>query len=760
MSDYLDPNNEELLHDFFAEAASQVELLESSILALEKDPSDRDAVDELFRAAHTLKGACATVQMDEMTSFTHQIEDALDDIRSASAHVTPALVDLLLASVDIIKTMLACRSDGRRWDGEITAITDGLARESGAEPVEALPGSGSGSRHMDTLDDAAGPVLEVRVEFDESNPMNSVGGIQVYAALKEFGAVLQTEPDFDALYSDDFHPVVTYYLVTDAEPVDVEAGIILPDVTIGITVSRHGAGEPVLPEREVGTDEPVSQDVTAAPSDEQPPAEPADPAVPRKPALQSGAASRPGGTPGGSVLRVDSRRVDELLNLVSEVVINKAAFNQVATDMSAAMTDLAASEQSFRDILRELFDALPEYLERMQQGASARQIKREIGDRFGRLYGHFDQPGNALRRTVAGFRATAANLARMTSELQEGVMRIRMVPISQIFSRFPRLVRDLTRSLDKEVELRIEGEETELDKSVIEDLLDPLIHCVRNSIDHGIESPNVRGEQGKTPAGELLLRASSEGNTIVIEIADDGRGIDVEAVRRKAVDRGIIHPGKALSDLEAFNLVFEPGFSTARQVSSISGRGVGLDVVRKQIEKLNGSVTVSSEAGKGTKFTIRIPLTLAIIQGLMVKVGGHTYAIPITSVIESHRILAADIRRLDNYEVLNVREDVVSLLRLSRIFRIDTAADQQHLYVVVVGSGEKKVGLVVDSLIGEEDVVIRPLRDRYTNVPGIAGANITGDGRVSLIIDVAELLELGLRHERDARRRREAVIGA
>jgi two-component system chemotaxis sensor kinase CheA len=334
-----------------------------------------------------------------------------------------------------------------------------------------------------------------------------------------------------------------------------------------------------------------------------------------------------------------------------------------------------------------------------------------------------------------------------------------MVPISQIFSRFPRLVRDLSKSLKKQVSLEIEGEDTELDKSVIEDLLDPLIHMVRNSIDHGVEPPGDRKRAGKPEAGQVKLKASNEGNMILIEIVDDGKGIDVNSVRQKAVDRGVIHPNKQLSDVEAFNLIFEPGFSTAEKVTDVSGRGVGLDVVKRQIEKLNGNVSVWSEAGKGSRFTIKIPLTLAIIQGLLVRVGPEMYAIPITSVIESHRIRPSDIKLIDNYEVFNVRDDVVSLIRLNRLFRIPTDENKEYYFVVIVGSADKKMGLIVDSLIGEEDVVIKPLRDHFTNAPGIAGANITGDGRVSLIIDVSQLLDLGLRKEREERERRELTIG-
>jgi two-component system chemotaxis sensor kinase CheA len=333
-----------------------------------------------------------------------------------------------------------------------------------------------------------------------------------------------------------------------------------------------------------------------------------------------------------------------------------------------------------------------------------------------------------------------------------------MVPISQIFSRFPRLVRDLSKSLNKKINLVIEGEETELDKSVIEDLLDPIMHSVRNSVDHGIESAEERKASGKNEEGTVILKASNEGNMIVIEIGDDGKGIDVETVKAKAIERGIINPNKVLSDVEAFQLIFEPGFSTAKQITSISGRGVGLDVVRRSIEKLNGSVTVHSEIGKGTKFTIKLPLTLAIIQGLLVRVGEEIYSIPITSVIESLRLKPEEINFIDNYEVINVRNDVISLLRLNRLFGIRTEEKTDYHFIVIVGTAEKKMGFVVDSLIGEEDVVIKPLRDQFTNSPGIAGASILGDGSVSLIIDVSQLLELGQRKEMEQRRIRERIL--
>jgi two-component system chemotaxis sensor kinase CheA len=342
-------------------------------------------------------------------------------------------------------------------------------------------------------------------------------------------------------------------------------------------------------------------------------------------------------------------------------------------------------------------------------------------------------------------------LGRIAGELQEGVMKIRMVPISQIFDRFPRVVRDLQKDLHKKVTLQIEGEETELDKTVIDDLMDPIMHCVRNSVDHGIESPDKRKAAGKDETGTVLLKAANEGNMIIIDVVDDGGGIDVEKVKAKAVQRGLIHPNKVLNDQEAAQLIFMPGFSTAEKITNVSGRGVGLDVVKNMIDKLNGTVNVTTEKGKGSKFSIRLPLTLAIIQGLLVRVGREVYSIPIASVIESVRVKKSEINTIDNYEVLNVRNEVISVLRLSRLFNIKTNEEGEYCFVVIVGSQEKKIGIMVDNLIGEEDVVIKPLRDQFTQSPGIAGASILGDGSVSLIIDVNQLLELGVRQEKEAR---------
>ncbi|MGA2548054.1 MAG: chemotaxis protein CheA [Rectinemataceae bacterium] len=765
MSDYLDPKNKELLKDFFAEAQGQVESLEQNVLALEQEIGNRDAVDEIFRAAHTLKGGAGTVQMTELAEFTHLVEDVLDVLRSGKTAVNEAVIDALLGSIDVIKAMLDARGRGSVYQDDTSVVKATLASFVPAVAIQhAVPKSpvpaeqafsaqgGLSEYELLELREVAGAgrrIFRLKFSFNAENVMKTVSAIHVFALLRDMGTVLKTVPDFEKLREDAFFPVVEYFIAIEGDPEELRRKASIPDVVTDVLIEElAGEGSAAKPSSSVPAISkavpPQSRTVVPAPNGE---------ALPED--AHRDEARRPSQ---GSLLRVDSRRVDKLLNLVSETVINKATFNQISVRFGELSGSFQASQGRFRDGIKDLFDDLPDYLSAIQRGKSAKEIKKEIVEKFGFLYQTFDGFETDLKNDVAKFRSTAQNLGRITGELQEGVMRIRMVPIGQIFSRFPRLVRDLTKSLNKKVNLVIEGEDTELDKSVIEDLLDPLMHSVRNALDHGIESPEERTAAGKGNEGTVLLKASNEGNMIVIEIADDGKGIDVEAVRAKAIEKGLIHPSKVLTDIEAFNLIFDSGFSTAKQVTNISGRGVGLDVVKRQIEKLNGSVTVSSQPGVGTRFTIKLPLTLAIIQGLLVRVGKETYSIPITSIIESHRIMPADVRVIDNYEVFNIRNDVVALLRLSRLFRIPTNEQNEQHFVVIVGSAEKRVGLMVDSLIGEEDVVIKPLHDRFTQSPGIAGASILGDGSVCLIIDVSRLLELGFKQELEERRRLEATI--
>lgn len=807
MSDYLDINNEELLKDFFTEAQSQVETLESNILVIESDPSNHEAIDEIFRAAHTLKGGSATVEFTELSSFTHKVEDVLDELRSDRLEVSEDVVDLLLNSIDVIKAMLESRMSGGLYQEDISSLEGRLSAlipEKGDKKKKKAgppPGTGPGAAPAPqpvappppapeaaasaaasglpplSADDynelrdgvqGAQKLYSVDVRFDENNPMNSVGGIQVFAALKACGTVLKTVPDFDALYEDEFYPQVVYYLASDQEPSAIEDVAFLSDVTLSTDCQPVTGPSGDAPAKAPAAPAPQVQAPAAAPAQEAPAPAAAAPAAPQAeqeaPKADAPAKAAPAKAPAkasgtaiqqNAVLRVDSKRIDYLLNLVSETVIIKAAFNQYAMQMNDMQTQMMTYSAGFREKFRRLFEQLPEYLADMQRGAPAKDVKAKIVQEYGDLANYFDPFTSTLKDLNVKFRGSTQNLGQIVGELQEGVMKTRMVPISQIFNRFPRVVRDLQRDLKKKVELVMEGEDTELDKTVVDDLLDPIMHCVRNSVDHGIEEPGVRAAAGKPETGTLLLKAANEGNQIVIEIADDGAGINVEKVRNKAINKGLVHPNKLLTDQEAYNLIFMPGFSTAEKISNVSGRGVGLDVVRTMIEKLKGTVSVSSGAGKGTTFTIKLPLTLAIIQGLLVRVGTQVYSIPITSVIESQRVRKEEINTIDNYEVMNVRDEVISVLRLSRLFHIKSANTSDYCFVVIVGTQEKKIGVMVDSLIGEEDVVIKALHDQFTNSPGIAGASILGDGSVSLIIDVSQLLELGVRQEKDAQQLQE-----
>ena len=807
MSDYLDPNNEELLKDFFAEAEQQVEQLESNILVIENDPSNHEAIDEIFRAAHTLKGGSATVEMMELSHFTHTVEDVLDEIRSDRLKVDEDVVDLLLTSIDVIKAMLEARQNGSIYEENIDSIVEklhgyipqkgGKATAKAAapkaapkpapapvpQPAEAAPAASANALVLPDITEDDFVELKqtcegnqklwcIAVKFDESNPMNTVGGIQVFAALKNVGNVLKTVPDFDALYEDQFYENVFYYVATEADGPEIEDCAFLSDVTL--ITDAH-----LLEDYTTGTaaDSSVAKSVASAPVQAAPaasaPITPSDdlPAGKNMTAAQSELLSdilndnvlKPevkkeekkaepkkeaaAHAQQGSILRVDSRRIDNLLNLVSEAVINKASFNQLAMQNAAELSRFQSIEAEYKERLHNLFDKLPDYMEQIKEGVSSVDIRKSILKEYGTLSNIFDEYESEAKNISGKFRSYTQNLGTIAGDLQEGVMKIRMVPINQIFSRFPRVVRDLQRELNKKIDLVIEGEDTELDKSVVEDLLDPIMHCIRNSVDHGIEAPEARTAAGKPETGTILLKASNEGNQIVIEIKDDGAGIDVEKVRKKAVDRGLIHPDKAVTEQDAFNLIMQPGFSTADKISNISGRGVGLDVVKTMINNLKGTISINSAKGKGTSFIIKLPLTLAIIQGLLVRVGKEVYSIPIANVIESQCINISEINHIDNYEIMNVRNEVISVLRLSRLFGIPETVKSDECYIVIVGTQEKKIGVMVDALIGEEDVVIKPLKDQFTNSPGIAGASILGDGSVSLIIDVGQLLELGVKQE-------------
>lgn len=781
MSDFID---EELLKEWFEEAYDLIDGIEQSLLVLESNTSDTEAIDALFRAAHTLKGGSATVQFSEISHFTHTMEDAMDEIRNGAVKVSSGIVDVLLCALDIIKEMVAARARGDVYSDNIDDTLNEL-KKIAQHAVEALPAEKveitktvneekeevvsdgeifefgeydlmeikqSNTEHL--------PMWQVTVDFNEDNPMRTVGGIQVFTSLRDIGTVLKTVPDFDALYSDDFYPSVIYVVATSETKERLEEIADLPDMTKEIKVIPFNVDvaetEPIaeIPEYAPKTDikDVLSMYIENVVEEKAP--EILDVAQEVKksqnePTKKSSATSaKETKNLPSSVLRVDSSRIDELLNLVSEIVINKATFNQLAIKYYESIESFSTLLNSFKDKNKH-FAGLLAHTENMND-----MLKNEFQKDVAGFATQFDSFLNGYKEVVEKFRSTSQSLDRISSDLREGVMRVRMIQIKQVFSRFPRLVRDLSRDLNKEIDLVMEGEETEVDKAMLDDLSDPLIHMIRNAVDHGMETPEERIAAGKPGVGTVKLKAANEGNLISIYISDDGRGINPESVRKKAIERKVISADKQLSEQDTFALLFEPGFSTADKITSVSGRGVGLDVVKKNIEKMSGTVRITSVPGKGTTFIIKLPLTLAIIQGLMVRVQSEIYVLPISSVIESIRISPKEIKSIDNYEVINVRNEVLSLLRLSRLFNLKKSEELESYFVVIVGINDKKMGLLVDSLIGEEDIVIKPLKDKYTTTPGIAGATVLGDGTVSLILDVSQIVELGVKQEQENQQNR------
>ena len=781
MSDFID---EELLKEWFEEAYDLIDGIEQSLLVLESNTSDTEAIDALFRAAHTLKGGSATVQFSEISHFTHTMEDAMDEIRNGAVKVSSGIVDVLLCALDIIKEMVAARARGDVYSdniddtlNELKKIAQHAVEASPAEKVEItktvneekeevvsdgeifefgeydlMEIKQSNTEHL--------PMWQVTVDFNEDNPMRTVGGIQVFTSLRDIGTVLKTVPDFDALYSDDFYPSVIYVVATSETKERLEEIADLPDMTKEIKVIPFNVDvaetEPIaeIPEYAPKTDikDVLSMYIENVVEEKAP--EILDVAQEVKksqnePTKKSSATSaKETKNLASSVLRVDSSRIDELLNLVSEIVINKATFNQLAIKYYESIESFSTLLNSFKDKNKH-FAGLLAHTENMND-----MLKNEFQKDVAGFATQFDSFLNGYKEVVEKFRSTSQSLDRISSDLREGVMRVRMIQIKQVFSRFPRLVRDLSQDLNKEIDLVMEGEETEVDKAMLDDLSDPLIHMIRNAVDHGMETPEERIAAGKPGVGTVKLKAANEGNLISIYISDDGRVINPESVRKKAIERKVISADKQLSEQDTFALLFEPGFSTADKITSVSGRGVGLDVVKKNIEKMSGTVRIASVPGKGTTFIIKLPLTLAIIQGLMVRVQSEIYVLPISSVIESIRISPKEIKSIDNYEVINVRNEVLSLLRLSRLFNLKKSEELESYFVVIVGINDKKMGLLVDSLIGEEDIVIKPLKDKYTTTPGIAGATVLGDGTVSLILDVSQIVELGVKQEQENQQNR------
>ena len=673
---------------FYEESYEGLDAMEQGLLDMDMDEPDDEVINTIFRAAHSIKGGSGTFGFSQVADFTHVVETLLDEVRSGDRAINKSIMDLLLSSVDCIRSLLQelqagddpDLSSAKQLKAQFEAVLKGEDTSAGGgdqtPPPQAPP---------EISNDQPGGwrirfVPEVQMLQTGNEParmfrqLNELchGNMQVTASLATLPIFTSINSEFCYLSWD----IIVNEAVERSE-IDEVFEWVIDDAEINITPLNEVHAEAVATEEQsLQTSAPEA--VIEAPQE-------LVPVVTESKDVSQAETKKaaPKASQENSSIRVSIDKVDSLINMVGELVITQSMLGQLG--------------QNF-DITR---------VQRLQEGL--------------------------------------AQLEHNTRELQESVMKIRMMPISFVFSRFPRLVRDVSQSLNKKINLVMSGENTELDKTVMEKIGDPMVHLIRNSIDHGIEIPEVRVAAGKSETGTVVLNAFHQSGNIVIEIKDDGAGLNTDRILQKAMENGLVAEGATLSQEQIFDLIFQPGFSTADVVSDLSGRGVGMDVVRRNIASLNGSIEVSSERNKGSRFIIRLPLTLAILDGQLVRVGNHIYIFPLVSIVESIQLDERTVNNVGGHsDVLQLRDEYVPIMQLHEIFDIDIEnhKDSESIVVVVETDGEK-VGVVVDELLGQQQVVIKSLEENYKKVDGISGATILGDGTVALIIDVSGMSKMG-----------------
>ena len=750
MDDYI----KSLLKDFFEEAFDMLDRLEQNILILDKDRNNTDAVQEIFRAVHTLKGSAGAVELFDTQKYAHRFEDLLDLIRNNEIKVDDKTVDILLKGIDILKELINSASEEKEYSGNIEEEIKNLeafknsklgssnssSSESSAESLNISTDSNSGGKYdnlnfdnsvLDSIRENAEDGVKTKlvfVKFNAESPMKTVGGVQVYVGLKDSGEIIASVPPLQNLEGDEFYQNVIYVLETVEEDEKIINDITLPEITEEIKIEEF-----ILEEYEKFLIDKKNKEIEKSQEAQATKSNQSKNEKDSKHERQS------------SFLRVESDRIDDMMNQVGELVTNKSSYEQYDDDLTSYGKLLG---NGINDIRKYYKDSVIQILRKLEYYASKKEIKdlrNTYIDGFNEKLNDMAKMEENFKETLDKFRTSYQLLTRVTNDLQETVMKIRMLPIAQTFNRFPRLIRDLSRDLGKEVKLEMSGEETELDKSVIEVLVDPLIHIVRNAMDHGIEMPEERIRAGKPREGTISLNASHNGNLIVIKISDDGKGMSPQKIFESAVKKGLVSADAKLTERQMLEYIFAPGFSTATKGTNLSGRGVGMDVVKKSLDKINGTVGIETELGKGSTFFLRIPLTVAIIQALIVDAEKEYYAIPINSISETLKINVGDIQNLEGTEVIKIREDVINVLSVKELFKLPARYENniKSYYAVILASEEKKVALLVNNLIGEQDIVIKTLKDRVTKVEGISGATILGDGTVSFILDIQTIVGLG-----------------
>ncbi|GAA9674260.1 chemotaxis histidine kinase/response regulator CheAY2 [Helicobacter pylori] len=650
---------QEIMEDFLIEAFEMNEQLDQDLVELEHSPEDLDLLNRIFRVAHTIKGSSSFLNLNILTHLTHNMEDVLNRARKGEIKITPDIMDVVLRSIDLMKTLLVTiRDTGSDTNNGKENEIEEAVKQLQAITSQNLEGAKEGTKEAPQKENEK----EVKEEIEENQENKAKAPTAKNSASDN---PLADEPDLD-------------YANMSAEEVEAEIERLLNKRQEADKERRAQKKQEAKPKQEVAPK-------TETPKTETPKAPKTETKTKAKADTEENKAPSIGVE---QTVRVDVRRLDHLMNLIGELVLGKNRLIRIYGDVE------------------ERYDG-EKFLEELNQVVSS--------------------------------------ISAVTTDLQLAVMKTRMQPVGKVFNKFPRMVRDLSRELGKSIELIIEGEETELDKSIVEEIGDPLIHIIRNSCDHGIEPLEERRRLNKPETGKVQLSAYNEGNHIVIKISDDGKGLDPVMLKEKAIEKGVIseRDAEGMSDREAFNLIFKPGFSTAKVVSNVSGRGVGMDVVKTNIEKLNGIIEIDSEVGVGTTQKLKIPLTLAIIQALLVGVQEEYYAIPLSSVLETVRISQDEIYTVDGKSVLRLRDEVLSLVRLSDIFKVDAILESNSdVYVVIIGLADQKIGVIVDYLIGQEEVVIKSLGYYLKNTRGIAGATVRGDGKITLIVDVGAMMDM------------------
>ncbi len=681
------------LEIFIDETKEHIQSLSDQLMILEKEPENTDTINEIFRAAHSLKGMAGTMGYTRMQKLTHQMENVFSEIRNGKMNVEAHLVDVLFQCLDAIEQYLAnIEETSGEGDNDnepiLKQLADILAGGGASAPAPAAQTASSPAPAATGDDDKRKYRSFVYAEFekhaiceayekgmnvyvftvfvDENCILKAARAFLVFKSLESYGEIIKSNPSVQDIEDEKFDLDFSICIIT-AESIDT-----IEKCIENVSEIKDVVGE-VVPKPEEETKPEVSKTETKDAAKDSKTQQPAK--------QQSKSTSKP--VVNRSV-RVDIEKLDVLMNLVSELIIAKNGL------VSVSSTEEISRGQGFNEQI--------EYLE------------------------------------------------RVTTNLHESVMKVRMMPIETVTNKFPRMIRDLSKKLDKKMELYMSGEDTELDRTVIDEIGDPLMHLLRNSADHGLESAELRAQRGKPEVGTIGLDAYQDGNNVVIEVSDDGNGIDVETVKNKALEKGTITPEQAetMSDKEVIDLLFRPSFSTAKKVSDVSGRGVGLDVVKSKIEALGGDIEVKTKLGEGSKFIIRLPLTLAIIQALMVVIGDEKYAISLGSIDIIEDVAVSDIKYVQTKEVINLRGNVIPIIRLDKILDVPRAEDYvepENMTVIIVKKGDTQAGLVVDNLIGQQEIVIKSL-GKYINNSNkvIGGATILGDGEVALILDVNALL--------------------